>query len=545
MNVIDHEHNFFGRRAILDILSKRMAGLKEGYRQNVALLGSRTIGKTAVVQKMMADHDDKNIVIVYLDLEDRDFQYFTHQFIKSLLYQFLKTKNEPLHEDLKLLCAACKPFIPQTIISVEAVLAKLDEDQNADVYAGLLGLPDIFCLETGKAMVLVFDEFQNLENFDIPDVFAELGRRIMTQKNCLYVVTSSYQVQARTILSEKLSLLFGDFEVIAVQPFDVSTSLQLIDRQLGNIKIGLQLKNFLADFTGHHPLYINIVCQELIYLCGVYKQEEVYAPILGQAVENLLFNPWGVLSRHFKFMINDLCRGRSEGTLASVLIALAQGKHRIADLSSGLDLKPAQVTQRINLLMAADVLEKNGNYYHFKDKLFKYWIKYVYERRLRGIDLESGKSRKLFKEEIHKAIADFNMIAHKDLAARMVDLFHKFDSEAFELTGRRYKLSMFRDIAPMKLNLGPGKYCDAISANGEEGPWLVILKKEPMHEAELNAVLDETKKMSPRPQRCVIVSMNGLDENAKVRALEEKLWIWGGDEVNTLMHLYDEPYIIQ
>lgn len=545
MNIIDYDHNFFGRQQILDLLRKRILGLKEGYRQNLALLGSKTSGKSSIVRKLVDDHDDSSVLMIYLDLESRDFNYFCLQFTKSLLYYFLKNKNILPQEDIKLLCLSAKPLIPQTVTAIESILDYLDKGSISEAYGVLLSLPDIFVLETNQFVVLIFDEFQCLSQMDIPDAFAQLGMRIMTQKNCLYIVTSSYQVQAKSILSEKLSLLFGNFEEIYVTPFDLVTSQQLIDKHLSQLKMGLQLRHFLADFTGGHPLYINILCQELISLSGVFRQEEVYAPILTQAIENLLFNPWGVLSRHFDLVIHELCKGKSEGPLSSVLIAMAEGRHRIADLVAHLSIKPAQANARVNALLAAEIVEKNGNYYHIKDKLFKYWIKFVYERRLRAIDLENGRSRKLFKEEISRAVNDFKSIARKELSTRMMDLLNKFDNEAFELVGRRYKLSIFSNIEPLKLRLGAGNFVDVLSAQSDEGRWLIVLKKDPMYENDLNMFLEEMKKLNPKPVRCIIVSLSGLDDNAKIRALQEKLWVWNEEEINALMHLYDEPYLIR
>ena len=545
MNIIDYDHNFFGRQHILDVLRKRVLGLKEGYRQNVALLGSKTTGKSSIVRKLVDDHDDASVLMIYLDLESRDLSYFCLQFNKSLLYYFLKNKNITPQEDFKLLCLSAKAFIPQTVAAIEAIHDHLDKGNLADAYSSLLAVPDIFVLETNQCVVLILDEFQHLSQMDVPDAFAQLGMRIMTQKNCLYIVTSSYQAQAKAILSEKLSLLFGNFEEIYVTPFDLVTSQRFIDKHLSNLKMGIQLRHFMADFTGGHPLYINMLSQELICLSGVFKQEEIYVPILTQAIENLLFNPWGVLSRHFDLVIHELCRGKTEGPLSSVLIAMAEGKHRVADLVMHLSIKPAQANVRVNALLASEIIEKNGNYYHIKDKLFKYWIKCVYKRRLRAIDLETGRGRKLFKEEINKAVNDFQGIARKDLASRMTDLLNKFDNEAFEVVGRRYKLSMFNDIEPLKLRLGAGNFVDVLSANGEEGQWLIVLKKDPMLENDLNMLLEEMKKLNPKPSRCVIVSLSGLDDNAKIRALQEKLWVWNEEEVNALMHLYDEPYLIR
>jgi len=545
MNLIDFDHNFYGRRSVLEILKKRVLGLKEGYRQNVALLGARHIGKTSLLQRMMMDLEEPDVFFIYLDLENRDFNYFAGQFTKSLLYNFLKKENLPLQEDLKCLCAEARNRVPRTVSLVQEIETLVIQGKILEAYHILLSLPEVFSQETGKSVVLIFDEFGHLENFNIPEVFAHLGHRIMTQKNCLYIVASSFPQQTQAILSEKLSLLFGNFEVISVEPFNFSEAQGLMDHNLKFVKIGRHLKNFIADFTGGHPLYINLLCQELICLSGVYAQPEIYAPIVTQAIENVIFNPWGAISRHFELQMSTLTVGKSAGVVVGLLCAMAGGKHKSSDLCEGLQLKPAGAQGRINALLEANIVERNGNYYHIKDKLFSYWIKYVYHRRLRVIDLEAGRSRKLFKEEINKTFNDFGMVARKDLSVRMADLMHKFDNEAFVLSGRRYKLSAFRDIAVLKLRTGAGNYFDAVSAQGQDGLWLVVLKKDPVQENDLNGILEEIKKLDPRPARSVIVSLSGLDENARVRALQEKLWVWDEDQLNCLMHLFDEPIIVR
>ena len=167
MNLIDHDHNFWGRQNTLDVLRKRMSGLKEGYRQNIALLGSRYIGKTSILQKLIAEHDDRDIFILYLDLESRDFIHFARQFTKSLLYYYLKSEGQPVQEDLALLCAFCKGTIPQTVAVVETIREQLSAGKITETYAALLSLPDTFCAESKKAVVLIFDEFHNLDNFAI------------------------------------------------------------------------------------------------------------------------------------------------------------------------------------------------------------------------------------------------------------------------------------------------------------------------------------------------------------------------------------------
>ncbi len=546
MNVLDFDNHFYGRAPILETLKKRLLGIKDGYRQNVALLGSRHIGKTSILKKLVRDHEDAQTILIYLDLEGRDFNHFTQLLSKSVLYHYQKSRNQPVHEDLKILCAACQPSIPQTVGLIEAVGGLMQDNKYLEAYHALLSVPEIFAHESGVALALILDEFQSMEQWDIPEVFSHLGKRIMTQKNVLYIASSSYPVYAQSILTEKLSLLFGNFEVIPVNSFDFSNSVQFLDVNLSSIKTGLHLKNFLADFTGGHPLYINILSQELIALAGVHRQEEAYAPLVVQAIENCVFNPWGVLSRHFELVVHTLNRGKSsQGVVSSVLIGLAQGNHKISELVAVTQLKQAQVQQRLNILMEAAIVEKNGSYYHLQDKLFKYWIQYVFERRMKAVDLEPGRQRKVFKEELTKAVAEFQSVARKDLTSRVSELMHKFDNEAFELNGRRYKLSMFSDVTPVKLRLGAGSFGDALMAQGQEGSWLIVLKKDPVLEGDMNALVSAIKDLPQKPSRCVVVSLSGLDETAKIRALQEKFWIWNEEDINALMHLYDEPYLIR
>src|SRR5258708_7242207 len=122
MNLIDFDHNFYGRRGVLDVLKKRVMGLKEGYRQNVALLGNRYIGKTALLQRLMSQMDEQeDVFFIYLDLENRDFEYFAVQFTKTLLYNFLKKEKQFPQEDIKLLCTQARERLPRTVFLVQAI----------------------------------------------------------------------------------------------------------------------------------------------------------------------------------------------------------------------------------------------------------------------------------------------------------------------------------------------------------------------------------------------------------------------------------------
>ena len=90
---MDLEKLFFDRKNTLAILKKRVIDLKDGYRQNVALLGPQHIGKTSILHKFVSDLDDPELITIYLDLDQKDFKYIFCNFVGSILYNFAKSKQ--------------------------------------------------------------------------------------------------------------------------------------------------------------------------------------------------------------------------------------------------------------------------------------------------------------------------------------------------------------------------------------------------------------------------------------------------------------------
>ena len=545
MNTVDLENNFFDRKAIIDLLKRRVIDLKEGYRQNIAFLGDRYIGKSSILQKFMYELDDEGIVVIYLDLDNKNFNYFFSKFAGSLLYNFAKSKNLNLYDDLNLLAENARKLIPQTVDEIKKIQTNMAKGKHAESYRDLISLPEIFTLESGKCCVIILDEFHNLEEFMIPNVFQELGKKIMTQKRCLYLVTSSLGSVAKTILSEKLSLLFGNFEVISITPFDLRTGQAFLEHNLKSIRMNNQLRNFLIDFTGGHPFYLNMISQELIQLSALHGQSEIFLPLLAQGLENTIFNRWGILERHFELVTTNLYSTKGNRCILSILIALASGKHKLKDIADHIRLSKTFIASKLNRLMELSIVAKNGNIYYLQDKMLKYWVKYVLQKRMNVIDSHIDSQRNQFKDEISFLVNSFQVFSQRDLSSRIVELLHCFDNESFELNGRRYKLPLFQEIVPLKLkNTIEGGF-DVIKASSPEGVWFIILKENNLCESDVNLFLAESKKFPQKPQRRVIISLDELDANARLKALQEKMWIWSEGELNTLLSFYDKPYIVK
>jgi len=537
-------NKFFGRKSTLSLLKKRVLDLKEGYRQNIAFLGKRYIGKTTILKKFFSDLDDKDIIEIFLDLEHKDLDYFYHRFVTSLLYNFSKSNKLPLYEDISLLLENTQPLIPQTIKAIKKIQAYLAHNRRIEAYREILSLPQLFAKEADKYCVLILDEFHALEDICVEDVFLELGKKIMIQKRCLYVVTSSHPQIAKRILSEKLSLLFGDFEKVWIGPFDFKTSQEFVRHQMKDVKMGLQLMNFVIDFTCGRPLYLQLLCQELVSLSIQHKQNEIFTPLLNRAIENILFDRWGVLGRHFEFLINSVCYGKGNALYAPLLIALSDGKQKAKEVIAKTQVRQSVVISKLNRLAEMEIITKNGYFYYIDDKLFKYWITYVYKPSWKHVDLDFEKQRRQFSKELSRAIDHFNLNSGKDFPSRIAELLCCFEDESFSLNGRKYKLPLFEKVVPTRVRKSSGGYLDVIKAATQAGEWVVFLKMGSIGENDINSILDVSKNIVKNPKKRVLVSPSHLDENARIRALQERMWIWNEGELKSLLNFYEKPYIV-
>src|SRR3989338_1840687 len=142
MNTIDLESNFFDRKSIIDLLKRRVIDLKEGYRQNIAFLGDKFIGKSSVLQKFISDFDDENIIEIYLDLDHKDFHYFFSKFAGSILYNFSRSKKLALYNDINLLMETTRKSIPQTVEAIKKIQSNIAKGKLAESYRDLISLPE-------------------------------------------------------------------------------------------------------------------------------------------------------------------------------------------------------------------------------------------------------------------------------------------------------------------------------------------------------------------------------------------------------------------
>jgi len=540
---------FFDRKNYIQILEKRVTGLKEGYRQNIAIIGDENVGKTSIVSKFLSNFYDPSIVTVFLEVRPESLDSFAKRFIGALLYNFLLNSGLPLKEDLDYLINKSSKYIPKTTERINFILNELSRRKKINIVTELFNLPELIHQETGKFTVLFLDEFHNLEDLGLKSLYREWSKLLMVAKNTLYCLISSRIFKTRLILSKQLSLLFGNFEVITIEPFDIHTSSRYLDQHTFELKLRPELKDFIINFTGGYPLYLELITDALS------KRPVSFSPAiptgkhtggvevnLADTLEDLLFNTSGILNQRFSNYIKRFLDLGASNDYVSIFYLIASGRNRIKDIAHILHKQKKDLMVRVNYLLELDAVSRSGDFLKVNDRLFAYWIRFVYQEKLHSLSFDAKNQKEKFRDNIQELIAEFTKQATKPLTNRVWELLQLFEDDLVQIERKKIRLHHFREVKPLVFGQRFPK--DGLLGRSSDALWIMAIKAEALTEQDITEFSKECKRYHHKSQRKIMVTLRELDPNARLRALEEKIWTWDINNLNQILDLFSKPRVI-
>jgi len=527
------ESKFFDRRIYLDILQKRIGDLKDGYRQNIAVIGDELVGKTSLVFEFLNRFCDNRIIILYLETRPESLVYFSRRFISILLYNFLANSSIPLREDLDFLIKKSERYIPKTAEKIKLLLNALGKRKKNSIFPELLSLCDIICQETGKFCVVIFDEFHNLENMGIKNLYREWSKLLISQKNTMFIIISSMKFKTKTILSKHLSLLFGNFELITVEPFDIRTSEEYIEHRLSGLNLNRALRNFIIHFTGGCPLYLGVITDSLL------KSGQTD---LSDILENLLFDAAGILHQRFSNYLKRFLDNPLSNDYIAILYLISSGHNKIKDIAHILHKQRKELTLRINHLLEVDTLTRSGDFLKINDRVFAFWLRFVYQEKMHSLTFDAKNQKALFRQKLEAMIEDFLLTAQKPLVERMTELLRLFEDEIIQIERKKLRLTHFREIKPLEFSNASLK--EGLICRSHDSLWIMAFKYELLTEDDISGFVKECRKYRQKLDRKIIIALQDIDVNARLRALEEKIWTWDLNNLNQILDVFYKPRVI-
>ncbi len=533
--------DFFGRTEALDLIKKRVSALKEGYRQNVALTGQNLSGKTSILHNFLYTFRDREILPIYVEITDEPFSYFTERFIGSLLFNFLKIKGHQPTEDLELLIEGSRNYMPRAARCISRILELVKKRDLNEAYSELFDLTSLIKEETGISCVIILDEFHNLGSLKVKHPFKNFGKKIMIQKDTMYIVTSSQVSTVKRILNEKLSLLFGNFEIVNVEGFASKNASSFLDARFKYLRVPKEYRDFIISFTDGNPFYLDIISQSLKDIVTDLTFKRVTRDVLVCALKNSIFNSKGSASMYLASILEGVRQKKgSTETYIPVLLAVAGGSYRMQDISRAVRKRTGDVTKCLTELVDMNILYKNGSFYKFVDKMFGFWLKFVYKQRRSAIISYLPDRIEAFKDQVGRLIDSFIAEESKDITQRTADLLGLFNNETACIHDKEYRLPHFSsiDIKPFG---GSEVY---ISMKAKKKDWVVYVCTDEVKDIDIIEFTEKCRSLAVKPHNKILITLAGTEMNARLLAKEEKIWIWGLDDLNRLKALYGKEKIV-
>lgn len=528
-----NEHNIFGRQPYLDILAKRINDFQEGYRQNIAIIGDESIGKSSLIFDFLRKFYDNKVITVYLEVRPESLAAFSKRFIGALLYNFLINSSINLREDLDFLINKSYPYIPKTSEKIRSILRDLERRKKENIFTDLLSLCELIYQETGKLSLVIMDEFHNFDNAGVKKIYTEWSKSLMVGKNTMYIILSSAAFRAKAILSKELSLLFGNFQIVEVEPFDAQTTEEYLSYKLEGVNIEPGLKNFLAHFTAGHPFYLEIIVNLLL------KSEQVN---LVDLLEDMLFESSGILNQRFHNYLKRFESVKYGSDYISILYLVSRGQNKIKDLIHITRKPKKELESRINYLFSVDALSRNGDFLRLNDRVFSFWLRFVYQEKMRSFTFDAQNQKSVFRKNIDDMVKEFLDSAGISVSQRIKELLNLFADDSIQVEKKRLKLAHFREIKRVEFNNSGIR--EGLICRSSDSLWIVAFKPGPLNEMDISEFSRECKKYRYKLQRKIIITLRDMDANSRLRALEEKIITWDLNKLNQILDLYSRPRIV-
>lgn len=538
--------NFYTlRKEIFETLTKRVSDFKDGYRQNIAVLGEELCGKTTLLKSLLSGLNDEKLVPVYCEIVPFEFSLFLKRCLNSLLYNFLK-KSQLLssRENLEMLVKRAKESLPKTSPQLELFLSRIDKDKPEALFKELFAIIESFTEETQNHCVIIFDEFHHLKQCCPKNIWQELGKKIMFHKNTLFIFSSSARHEAKDILANELTLLFGNFETLELGMLNPAQCLELIKCRLQGSQTPSEIASFLIHFTGGHPFYLKTICDEAASTCLSLQKSLMDRDIITNSLEHLLFDEWGVLNQKFTNSLSQLTTSRNKNEYIYLLGAIATGKNRLKDLAAHFRKQMSELNQKLKKLTELNIISRNGSFYQLNDRLMSFWLKFVLIEKLNSLDPNHYEQASNFRNNISAEISEFIKASQKEVSERMLDLFNQFEGDTLQIDKKRFQLSTFKELRIVRFENTDLKI--GLFAKSQDSLWLAAIKENGIDEKDVNEFLQSVKKFKHgKTINKIIICLGDIEHNARLLAKESQILTWDIANINNLMDIYGKPRIIR
>ncbi len=519
-------------------LNQRLSAFREGFRQNLSIIGPPGSGKTFQFQQFI-EHYQQELPVVFCPLYRESCRSFLQRFAISILQAGLTFRQLPAGsgtQPLGALLAQAQPLLPKTAAALEPIENLLSRRLYAEAFNRILDAVAVLFAECGSMGVLILDEFLLLEDMGLGHTFHELGKRVMTSPSTWFVLASSSPYRARVILRERLQLLFGQFELVTLGALDTATASTWVEQSLSHFEDRHRVSDFLLHWLEGYPWYLSVWLKRLREVALLRGSHEVTEELSALVAWDLLGHAEGALNQWCASRLGGISQTRQGGRVIEVLIHLAGGVRTATEL--GKRLGRAGLAAALQELVEKDLVQRNGTCWMVSDPVLRCWLSTVLRRQHLGLAASEPQGRLEMSLYLQQLWLRWDATQQLPLWEQMSHLFRKFSDDTVCLDAKTGKLPSFsavRQVNPPEAQ--SGRY---LVAESEGKRWVAAIQEQTVDERAIASFDVFCRSQIPKPTRKILITQSPLDEHARVIAKTANMWVWQAEELELLTKLYDQ-----
>jgi len=253
-------------------------------------------------------------------------------------------------------------------ISLRKAKVPTQEDM---VLSQVLEAPEKLAKAKGKRLIVVFDEFQEIEKLDGDRLERLMRTSFQHHKLTTYVFMGSKQHILEQIFGDRNRPFYKFAKPFPLGKIPIAEFKEFILERFG--KTGIAATSFIVDlilnFTGGHPYFTQQLCHETWNL--VCEKNSVEATDIKRAISNIL-----EIHNDLFFRIWDSATlSQRKFLLALSLEGTVTQPYSIPFIQKYGLLSPSHVGRVVNQLLKDGTIEKTDKGYNITDIFFCEWIR--------------------------------------------------------------------------------------------------------------------------------------------------------------------------
>jgi len=335
--------------------------------QNVFIYSERRLGKTSLIKEVIRVLQKKReIIAVYVDLQRASSPAKFLETYSSAIFEALLFRKEKIEK----IASFFKRLIPSIELSIGGFKVSFDFSKTKNGIEKALeetyDLPQVIAQKYKKRVVVVFDEFQEIENFDGEEFEKKLRSFIQHHHNVCYIFMGSKTSVILKMFSDPKRAFYKSSATYPLLPIPEKEMKHFIKRQFSKSgkSIADSFCKYIIDITNNIPYYVQFFSWNLWEL----SRRTVNEQILSLAQEELLRSQNELFLNWF-----ESCTLKQR----TVLAALSQTKEifsRDSIIKYNLD-SPSSIQASLRELIKNSLVAKNKAGYQIIDPFFAIWLR--------------------------------------------------------------------------------------------------------------------------------------------------------------------------